>query len=259
MTTRTQPNTVLPGLADQMRSELIKVRSVRSLRLLPLLAVLLAPIVALVVGSTGSLEPDDTVMGGALTGVSVTLVVVAAWGALLVTTEFGSGTIGPVLAATPRRGTVLAAKATVAAGVSTLIGAASPPLAYLVGILSIDTTKHAPGQLFPGLLGIGLCFPAVAVLGLAVGVVVRNSAGAIALVGAHLVLPQMTAAQAVGDLHRWVTIVAPSAVVGKLSQSSDAAPEIMGSLGGWPRLGLVLAGVAGALVAARRIWHRADV
>ncbi|MCM6778398.1 ABC transporter permease [Nocardia sp. CDC159] len=245
-------------LSDQIRSELIKICSVRPLRWLPVLAVLIAPVLALVVGLTGSLEPDDTVTGAALTGVSVALAVVGSWGALVVTTEFGSGTIRPVLVATPQRRIVLAAKTIVVALVATLVGVLSPTLAYLVGVAVIDTAKYTAGQFFPGIIGICGCFPTVATLGLAAGVVVRNSAAAVALMGAHLVLPQMTAAQAVGDLHKWMTLIAPSAVVAKLSGSSDAAPEIMGTVGGWPRLALVVVGAIGALAAARRMLDRAD-
>ncbi|MCP9618949.1 ABC transporter permease [Nocardia otitidiscaviarum] len=248
-----------PLLRDQLRSEVIKMRSARSLWLLPLLALAVPPVMAAVVGLTGSLEPDDTVLGGALTGTSLALAVIGAWAALVVTTEFGSGTIRPVLTATPWRDLLLAAKTLLVVTVSTAVGIPAVTAAWLIGGAIIDGTRYADGQAFPGMLGIYCCFPAVAALGLAVGVALRSSAGAVAVITAHVVLPQVTAAQALGELHRWVTVVAPSAVVAKLSQSADGAPELMGSLGGWPRLALVAAGAVGALGLARRTLNRADI
>ncbi|MEV0764261.1 ABC transporter permease [Nocardia sp. NPDC050435] len=245
--------------AAQVHAELIKLRSLRSLWLPPAAALLLPPLTAVIVGLTGSMEAGDTVLGGSLTGAPMALTVIAAWGALVVTTEFGSGTIRPVLAATPQRGALLRAKAVVVAGVAALVSSVSITTAWLIGGVAIDSAKYAAGEPFPGLIGIYCCFPAVALLGLAVGVVLRSSVGAVAAVTAHLVLPQLTAAQVLGDLHKWVTVIAPSTVVAKLAQSADAAPELVGTLGGWPRLALVLAGVLGALVAAQRVLDRADM
>ncbi|MBL1076456.1 ABC transporter permease [Nocardia sp. 2] len=244
---------------DLMRSELIKIRSARTLRLLPVLALIIPPLLAAVVGSTGSLEPEDTVLGAALTGTSMALAVVGAWSALIVTTEFGSGTIRPVLAASPRRDLVLAAKALVVVLVSIPLGLVATTAAYLVGRAVIESPEYAAGQVFPGILGIVCCFPAVALSGVAFGVLLRNSAGAVAVVGGYLIVPQISAAQAFGDLHKWLTVGAPSAVVAKLSQSSDAAPQIMGTLGGWPRLAVVVAGALGALSMARRVFDRIDL
>ncbi|WP_459545834.1 hypothetical protein [Nocardia sp. X0981] len=255
MTIHSQTRAVL---RDQMSAELIKVSSARTLWALPVMAAALGPVTALFVGLTSSLDSDDTLLGGALTGLTLSLAVVAAWGALLVTTEYSSGTIRPTLAATPQRAIVLAAKAIVAAVIGSMSGLLATNLAYLVGRMTIDASKYAPGDVFPGFLGIYCCFPAVALLGVAAGFTLRSSVGAVAVVTAHVVLPQLSAAQAFGDLHKWTTLIAPSAVVAKLSQNSDAAPELMGSLGGWPRLALVLVGIAGALVVARRIVVHQD-
>lgn len=246
-------------LRDRVSAELIKARSARTLWLLPPAAVLFGPVAALFVGLTGSLDPADTVSGGALTGLALSLVTTAIWGALLVTSEYSSGTIRATLIATPRRTQILGAKALVAGAGAALIGIGAVGLSHAAGRLTIDTAQHPPGEVFPGVFGIAACFPAVALLGLATGFVLRSSVGAVALVAAHVALPQLSAAEAFGELHRWTTLIAPTAVVAKLSQSSDAAPELMGSVGGWPRLALVVAGTAGALLAGRRLLERRDV
>ncbi|GAB2693140.1 hypothetical protein [Nocardia thraciensis] len=257
-TVESVPPQVRP-LHDQLRSELVKLGSARLLWLLPIAAAALGPVSALLVGLTGSLSAADTVLAGALTGASVSLAVLAAWGALVMTIEYTSGTIRPVLAATPRRNLVLTAKVIVVTGMATAVGVASPTVSLLVGLVTIDSAKHPVGEIFPGLVGIWCCFPVVAVLGVSAGVLVRSSVGAVALVCAHIVVPQLTAAQSFGELHKWMTVAAPSAVVAKLSQNADAAPELMGSLGGWPRLAIVVAGTVSALVMARRMLERRDL
>ncbi|MEV0245765.1 ABC transporter permease [Nocardia sp. NPDC050712] len=247
------------ALRFQVQSELIKARSARALWLLPLLALILGPASALLVGLSDSLEAHDTVLGGSLTALTLPVAVIGAWGALMMTTEYSSGTIRPVLAATPQRDTVFAAKVITTAAISTVVGLLSTTLAYLVGIATIDASKYAAGQPFPGLLGIYLVFPAVALFGLAIGLMLRSSAGAVAAVSAHVVLPEAASATAFGELHKLMTIMAPTAVVGKLSQSADAADELIGALGGWPRLVIVILLTLGVLVGGRRALIRKDV
>ncbi|WP_194814814.1 ABC transporter permease [Nocardia sp. XZ_19_385] len=246
-------------LRFQVQSELVKARSARSLWFLPLLAVIIGPASALLVGISDSLESNDTVLGGALTALTLPVAVIGAWGALIMTTEYSSGTIRPVLSATPQRDTVFAAKVITTAAISTIAGLLSTTLAYLVGLATIDASKYAAGQPFPGLLGIYLVFPAVALFGLAIGLMLRSSAGAVAAVSAHVVLPEAASATAFGELHKLMTLVAPTAVVGKLSQSADAADHLIGSLGGWPRLALVILLTLGVLFGGRRALIRKDV
>ncbi|MBH0775468.1 ABC transporter permease [Nocardia bovistercoris] len=247
------------AIGYQVRSELIKIRSARSLWLLPTLAVVIGPVAAMIVGLSNSLEKSDTVIGGAFTATTLPLALFGAWGALVVTTEYSSGTIRTVLAATPRRHLVYLAKVLVATVVSTGVGVLSTALTYLVGIAAIDSSKYAAGQPFPGLLGIVAVFPTVALFGIAVGILIRSSAGAVAAVSAHVVLPEAASAAAFGELHKLSTLVAPGAIVAKLSQSADAAPELMGTLGGWPRLAFAAILTLIVLVLARRALLRRDV
>ncbi|GAB4586307.1 ABC transporter permease [Nocardia sp. IFM 10818] len=260
-TTTTTTSAIPPWsvVRSQALSELIKIRSSRALWLLPTLALVIGPITASIVGLSNSLEPTDTVLGGAFTAMTLPIALIGAWGALVMSTEYTSGTIRSVLAATPQRDGVFAAKVLVATAVSTTLGVLATMLTYLVGVLAIDGSKYAAGDPFPGLLGIIAVFPAVALFGLALGVLLRSSAGAVAAVSAHVVLPEAASATAFGELHKLATIQAPSAVVGKLSQSADAAPELIGSLGGWPRLAIVVAVTLTVLTFARRALNRRDV
>ncbi|WP_194827300.1 ABC transporter permease subunit [Nocardia sp. XZ_19_231] len=242
----------------QINAELIKLGSVRSLWILPVTAAVLMPALALFVGISGSLAPDDTILGGALTGAVLGLAIVGVWGALTVTSEYSSGTIEPTLAATPSRTRVLVAKAVVVGIASFVVSLVGCTAAFGVGMVTLDHERYGIGEPFPALVGVAVGFTAVALLGVAIGALVRSSVAATAIVVAVLILPELFG-PLLGDLQAWVTGAAPSAVVVKLSQSADAAPEMMGSLGGWPSLMILLGYAIVALAAARMVFDMRDV
>ncbi|MEI5102882.1 hypothetical protein RB200_35540 [Streptomyces sp. PmtG] len=62
-----------------------------------------------------------------------------------------------------------------------------------------------------------------------------------------------------GDLQRWIAGASPTAALEKLTQTSDASPEAVGSLGPWPSLALVAAYSALALCLAGWRLRRRDV
>jgi ABC-2 type transport system permease protein len=61
-----------------------------------------------------------------------------------------------------------------------------------------------------------------------------------------------------GDWQRWAAGGSPTAALQKLAQSSDAAPEAVGSLGAWPSLWLVCSYPAVTLAAAAWLLERRD-
>jgi ABC-2 type transport system permease protein len=185
------------------------------------------------------------------------MIAAASFGALVMSGEYGAGMIRTTFAACPRRLTVLAAKAVVVAASTLVLALAGGLLAYQIGRLFLAGRGYPPGEPMPALLGVGLCFSAVAVLGLAVGAVLRHTAGAIiALVGVIL-LPTLIG-PLFGDAQRWIAGASPTAALQKLAQSSDAAPDAVGSLGGWPSLWVVCAYTAAALAAGAWALERRD-
>lgn len=241
----------------QLDSELVKTRSLRTLVALPMLALAVAPAVALLVGLTESLQPDDTILGGALTGSALGMAVLGVWGALLMTSEYSSGTIRPVLAATPRRRVVLATKAAVATATGMVIGSIATGTAATIGYALLDTTKYRTGDAVSAVLGVAACYSAMACLGVAVGALLRNSAGAVAVVFVISVLPGIVG-PLLGGAGRWVVGAGPSAVAAKLAQSSDATSETMGSLGGGASLLMLTAYTLAACAAATRLFENRD-
>ncbi|HWW53963.1 MAG TPA: hypothetical protein VNY84_09345, partial [Acidimicrobiales bacterium] len=119
-------------------------------------------------------------------------------GVLVITSEYGSGMIRATFAAVPQRLTVLAAKATVFAGVSLVVTTAASCVAFYVGqaILSnkgIGVALGAPGAL-RAVVGTGLYLAVLGLLALALGTIIRKTAGAIAAVfGLIFVLPAIAA------------------------------------------------------------------
>lgn len=240
-----------------LRGEWTKLRTARTTVGLSAAVLVLMPALAVLVGATLSLQPDDTVLGGSLTGAVLAQMAAGILGALVVTGEYGSGMIRVTFAARPQRVAVLAAKAVVVAGVAFVAALAGAALAYGTGSVMLGGYGYAAGEPMPALLGVAACVAAIGVLGVAVGALVRHPAAAVTAVLAVLILPELFA-PLLGDLRRWVAGGAPAAPVVKLSQSSDASVAAMGGLGGWWSLALVCAYTAVVWAGAAWVLRRRD-
>lgn len=238
--------------------EWVKFRSVRSTVVLAAVLGLALPLFAALVAGTGSLQPDDTILGASvLGGAALAQVLAAALGAVLVTSELRTGLVRTTLVACPRRLVVVGAKATVAAGVVAAVVAPSAVAAYLVGLSMLDRSAHATGSPFPALVGVVLAVASIAVLGVGLGTLVRSSAGAVAAVIGVVVVPGLIA-PLFGPAQRWIGGASLTGVLQKLTQSSDATHEAVGSLGAWPSLLVVLAYTAAVGLAAAWVLRRRD-
>ena len=246
------------GFLQALHAEWTKLRTVRSA--LWTLAAMAGSIlgIAVFVGATRSLQPDDTILGGSLTGAAFGLIVAASFGVLVMAREYVTGTIRATFIACPRRRTVLAAKATVTAVSMFTVALGACLLAYQIGTVMLSGHGYAPGAPMPTLLGVAACFSVTGLLGLAVGTALRHPAAAITTMFAGILLPSLLG-PLLGDRQRWVAGGSPLAALQKLSQSSDAAPEVAGSLGAWPSLWLICGYAAVALAGAAALLQRRDV
>lgn len=115
-------------------------------------------------------------------------------GVLIITSEYGSGMIRATFAAVPQRLIVLAAKATVFAGITLVVTTSACLVAFYTGqaILStkgIGVALGAPNALRT-VVGSGLYLAVLGLLALGLGTIIRKTAGAIAAVfGLIFVLP----------------------------------------------------------------------
>ena len=235
------------GFREALVAEWTKALTVRSMAWTLVVMGVLILFFAVFVGATKSLQPDDTILGGSLTGAVGAQIVAAIFGVLAISGEYSTGTIRTTFTACPRRATVLAAKAVVVAGVTFVVSLFTCLLAYEIGTLMLSSQDYAPGEPMPALVGVALSFSAVGVLGVAVGTILRHPAGAITAVIGFILTPALFG-PLFGDLQRWVAGAAPVAAVQKLAQSSDAAPDVAGSLGAWPSLLIVCTYCVAALM-----------
>jgi ABC-2 type transport system permease protein len=172
------------------RAEFTKVRSVPStgwsLLAAAALIVGFGVLYAMVCVSRPPADPASFDGAGAtLAGVQLAQIAAGVLGALVITGEYATGSIRTTLTAVPRRGRVLGAKAAVVAATTFAVSLPSAFAAFLVGqrILApqhLDTSLGQPGVL-RAVIGSALYLTLVALLGLGLGVLLRNTAGAVAV------------------------------------------------------------------------------
>ena len=191
------------GRSRLWRSEWTKLRTVRSTwwTLLAMAVVTLG--VAAIAGATVShnwhtfnviqrATFDPT--GITLKGLLFSQLIIGVLGVLVMSAEYGTGTIRSTLAATPRRARVLAAKAVIVGALSLVVGEVLSFGAFLLGQgLLRSPAPHAllsqPG-VARAVVGGGVVIALLGLFALGLAAIVRHSAGAITTyVGVLLVVP----------------------------------------------------------------------
>lgn len=166
----------------QLAVERMKLFSTRSAWWCSLLAIALP--VGLTALSVGLLSSDVPVrISQTQAGSDLGLMVVMVLAALSVTTEYRFGTIRTTFLAMPNRAIPLVAKAVVAALTGLVVGLLSAFGAWGAGYLMASETQLALDSVdaWRQVAGSGLVYAAGAVLAVGVGILVRQSAGAITL------------------------------------------------------------------------------
>jgi hypothetical protein len=208
----TESTTVAPAyraasFADVVRSEWTKARTVPStiwtLITVTVLGIGLSALISSLAANHYAKNPsshanwDPTSISNA--GFGIAQLAIGVLGVLLITSEYSSGAIGSTLAAVPRRGRVFGAKSIVIVVLSFVVVEVLAFVAFFIGQALIS--GHAPtatlGQtgVVRALIGAGLYGALLGMMGLALGTLIRNAAGAIAVLVAILfVLPGIAAA-----------------------------------------------------------------
>jgi ABC-2 type transport system permease protein len=137
---------------------------------------------------------DATPYSLALFGVPFALIALGVLGVLTASGEYSTGMIRSTLAAVPRRLPVLWSKAAVYGLLAFVTGAAGALVGFLIsnGVLSgaAISMSLSDGGVLRGLLGVGIYLGLVGVIGVALGTLLRSTAGGIsALVGTFLLVP----------------------------------------------------------------------
>ena len=230
----------------------------------------IAPIPA---GHGGALDSAATI-ADYLLGTFLGLIALGVVAAMFMTAEYRRSLIRMTLAASPRRGRVLAAKAVVIAAVSFVVGLAGAALAVLVG----GAITHARGYYeYPVsgmtevkvIVGTGLFAAVAAVFALAIGAITRRGATAVVGVIVAIVLPYFLAVSAavplgVGDWLLRITPAAGFALQSAYPRYDQVTAIIYSPLSGyyplswWAGLLVLCAWTAAALCVAAYLLRRRD-
>ena len=253
------------NFARVIRSEWIKITTLPStVILLSVTLVVMVGLAALVAWSwavTAEMLADDPTMGPAMgvgtgmdlqamvydtpaSGVLFGQLLIAALAVVLVASEYSTGMIRSTMVAVPTRTPALLAKAIITALIAFVIGVAGAFASYLISqpLLApenLDFSLDAPWVL-PSIINTGTLLAAIAVMGVAVGSLLRSTAGGVVtIIGVLFVLPVIV--QLVSGLADWIPDAArflPSSAGTQLvaTQIADGAlNQLEGGLvvGGW--------------------------
>ncbi|WP_199923471.1 ABC transporter permease [Streptomyces sp. NRRL F-5123] len=259
------------GEVTQLRvlhSEWIKMRSLRST-----FFTLIAAVVALVglgalfaaftaahwdhmsARERASFEPGLT----SLRGYFLAQLAVGVLGVLVISGEYATGMIRASLTAVPRRLPVLWAKAALYVTIVWALMTAGAFAAFLVGqaLLSsqhVETSLGAPGELRQ-VMGVGSYLTVVGLLGVAIGALIRNTAGGIATVfGLLLVVPVLAEALPTSwgnHINQWLPSNAGQSVLTLHQEAHTLAP--------WTGFAVFCLYAVAALAAAAVLLRQRDV
>ncbi|HEY4463470.1 MAG TPA: ABC transporter permease subunit [Streptosporangiaceae bacterium] len=207
-----------------------------------------------------------------LIGTFAGLIAVVVLATMFITAEYRRGLIRTTLAASPRRGRVLAAKATVIGLVTFVAGLVAAAAAVLFGAQLAQSKAY----LFPvsGLTevrvitGTALLLALAAVLALALGTVLRRSAAAITIVIVAIVLPYILGVASVlpVGVSDWLLRLTPAAAFA-IQQGAPQYPQVFTvyspasgyfPLAPWAGLAVLAAYAAVALGLAAVVLRRRD-
>ena len=186
---------------DLLGSEWTKVRSVRSTFWSLLVAVVTPIAVSAVVAFAFTNAPGhgprpDPLLPGVIS-LEYAVIAVSVLGVLAFSAEYSTGLIQVTFTAAPRRRAVLAAKAVVLAGLTLAVGEAVAFASF--GLDQAILASHGQGVSLghPGVpgavLSAGLLLCVCALLGLALGAIIRHTAGGIAATIAVILVPGIAA------------------------------------------------------------------
>ncbi|MDR2374413.1 MAG: ABC transporter permease [Bifidobacteriaceae bacterium] len=257
-------------LGGIVKSEWIKLRSLRSTWWCAVLLILLSfgfgvPIAAVeadqwesVVGPGGGSDFTLLLTNNGLTMLGQMVAVVI--GALIVTGEYGSGSIRSTLAAAPRRGQVFAAKVTVAAVFTAVVAviAMAATAAGIVAVLAANGKGNGFGPDAAALAFGGVYYlVASALIGVGLGFILRSSAGAIASgIGLLFVAPMVLALGSSNEFVSRVVDLTPWQAGALMATSPGFEGSLLG--GYWGGAACLAAWVLLALVPAYAVFQRRD-
>jgi ABC-2 type transport system permease protein len=230
------PGVRRPGFGATLRAEWIKFWSVRStFWSTAMLFVLGAGLTVLVCATSAawlaSGEADESPLSFVTWGLMFAQITAIVLGTLVVTSEYGTGMIRATLAATPRRGSVLAAKAIVLSGTLFVVGTVTAFAGFFGGNFFLDREGIgiALGDegVLRAMLGSGLYMAGLGLFAAAVGFLIRHTAAALSVVLALVFVVGNMAFLLPGTWGEWTARLMPGNAGSGVATPVSFNPELL--------------------------------
>ncbi|MFI9582314.1 ABC transporter permease subunit [Streptomyces sp. NPDC052236] len=243
-------------LGDALASEWTKIRSVRST--VWTLGVMIVLMIGIGVLSAWAVSASDTELGEqsvlslGFFGVLLGSICVITLGVMTIASEYGTGMIRTTLTACPSRARVLAAKAIV---FFLLVFTVTAVMNGIVGVLQtaiVNQGSSTGEDWFRATVGVALYVATLGLLSLAVGTLIRHSAGAITIMIGVVLLPLVLAmfmfSESLSELQTALFEYSIPNQIGVLYDNAvtDSGPAGWDPL--WIVLGITAAAMAGAFL-----------
>jgi ABC-2 type transport system permease protein len=257
------------GFAGTLRSEFIKIRSTRSTYWTLLALVVITIVIGALASFAAAHNVDDSgpyfdPTNRSLDGLYFSQLVIAALGALTITSEYSTGMIRTSLTAMPRRGVVFAAKAVVFGLVAFVTGLVTSFAAFFLGqaLMSgrhINATLGQPNVL-RAVIGAALYLTVCGLLAFGLGMILRHTAGAItAAIALLFVLPLLVILLPQSwqnDVNKWVPTYAGGEIFASKPNPTD--PAISHLFSAWTGFGVFAMYAAVALIGGMAAFRLRD-
>ena len=261
---RNVPGVRRPGFADTLRAEWIKFWSVRStlwstVALVVLGAGLTVLVCALNAEWLASSQADEHPGSFITFGMTFAQITAIVLGTLMVTSEYGTGMIRATLAATPRRGSVLAAKAVVLAGTLFVVGTATAFAGYFAGNWFLENEGVGLALTDDGVLrsmfGSGLYMAGLGLLAAGVGLLVRHTAAALSTVLALVFVVGNMVFLLPGAWGEWIGKLMPGNAGSTVAAPVSFNPNLLDP---WVGFAVFAGEVAAVLLVGYLVFRRRD-
>ncbi|GAU65500.1 iron ABC transporter permease [Streptomyces sp. NBRC 110611] len=188
-------------LGHALASEWTKIRSVRStIWTLGIMVVLILGISLMAAAALGSPDREvDPKLGFSFLGILLGTLCLIPLGVLVISSEYGTGMIRTTMTACPNRARVLAAKSVVFSGLAFVITTLTTTLVALIFNGLVNGPAPTADQWLRATVGVGLYVSLLGLLALAVGSLLRHSAGAISAMLGVVLLPMLLAVFMIGS------------------------------------------------------------
>lgn len=252
-----------PSFVAVLRGEWLKLRTVRSTWWTLLATFVLGAGLTILMcwGNAdwlASADADESPGSFITWGMMVAQITAVVLGALVVTTEYGTGMIRTTFAAVPARGRVLAAKAVLVAVVFFVVGTGTALVGYAGGNYFLDREgigMALEGDVLRSMYGSGLYLAGIGIFTLAVGFLLRHTAGTISVVLALMLILGNMVNLVPGAVGEWLTKLMPGNAGSAVSTPVAFNPNLLDP---WPGFGVFLVEIAVLLAAAYVVVRRRD-